>query len=251
MSIPSPYPESTPSVASHIPEREAPTHPRHPLQYPSYRPGTPPVQDSPDGRHKKLSDYTKFQSIDSPSSKVDSASTGLSETDLSKYFVPSDQLTSDSSYQGASQLPYKDIGLMPHPPGAQGFGPSYHMDKLSMQVTCHTQLTPGGEGPVVSVLEQLDGRKTDMKGLNSSELRQLDMDDIGLLKQRMQLLFYEQEKKKKEGGLVLEDAPKSRADMLPHHQGRKMDSSKETVNKGVEEVLIDPDKLLQITKKRS
>ena len=242
MSIPSPYSESTPSVASHIPEREVPHHAH---QYPAYRPGTPPVQDSPDGRHKKLSEYTKFQSIDSPSSKVDSVS-GLSETDLSKYFVPSDQLTSDSSYQGASQLPYKDVT---HPPGAQGFGPSYHMDKLSMQVTCHTQLTPGGEGPVVSVLEQLEGLKPDMRGLNSSELRQLDLDDIGLLKQRMQLLFYEQEKKKKEGEIVLEDAPKSHAEMMIHHQGKKMNASKEKLDKDVEE--IDPDRLLQITKLRN
>ena len=237
--------------------------------YGNYSPGTPPVQDLPEERERGK-DYTKFQTLESSSPKLDSSSAGLSETDLSKYFAHSDQLTSDSSfYQGGSQLPYKDVNSVSGQPlgtqSLQSFGPSYHMDKLRMQVACHTQLTPGGELPVVTLLEQLEVRrgKGEAGGLHPSELKQLDMDEIGLLKQRMKLLFYEQEKARKER----ETAAQVEGGQLPGKVGHRsawktemgelveevkaMEDDEEKVEEEEEESMVDPDKFLQLTKLRS
>ena len=272
-----PYTESTPSISSHIPEREIPSHHLHQtLQnqfssrpYASYQPDTPPEQDNPSGRHK-TPERGKLQAIESLSPKLDVTSTGLDETDLSKYFAASDQMTSDGSYQDASQLPYNN-SLSAQPSGTQStqsFGPSYHMDKLSMQVACHTQLTPGGEIPVVSVLEHLNGRKGkgEIGTLHPSELKQLDMDDIGLLKQRMQLLFYEQKKKKEERHMQEDGAEMSHVEVQGNRQGWKaglgessndfpskdnMDEAKKEDLSEDSSDLVDPDKLLQITKLRN
>ena len=270
-----PPPPPPPLHPPHPPPLSFPNQPiRDPLSvipgrhYGNYPPGTPPVQDRPEDR-ERAQEYSKFQATESPSPKLDSSSAGLSETDLSKYFGHSDQLTSDSSfYQGGSQLPYKDVNsLSAQPSGtqsSQSYGPSYHMDKLSMQVGCHTQLTPGGEFPVVSLLEQLEGRrgKGESGGLHPSELKQLDVDEIGLLKQRMKLLFYEQKmKKEKEASAQLgggkhpgvpEHRPTWKTEMAElAEEGKGIEEEGEKEEKQVVETVVDPDKFLQLTKLRN
>ena len=207
------------------------------------------VSDSRRGLHSKSS-YGNFNVINSASKVVDptySSTSSMSGIGFPKYPSPLDQLTSDSSITGNSQSRFKDIpsslSCQPSDPdlNSQSY-PSLMVEKLSMEVGYHTQMSSTGLS-VSSVLDQLS-RKGKKGELQRSELAELEVDEIQLEKQRMQLLFYQQEKERQdqEAKVPLVDRPLSGNSSL-------MWSAKDgTETKSLNDEIMDPEKLLQVTK---
>ena len=81
-----------------------------------------------------------------------------------------------------------------------------HLDKLSMDVMMHTQLSGASiQGGITSLIPKFNQAKnvktTDGKPhLDRADLKELDMDEIDLEKQRIRLMFYEQQKQEKGNG---------------------------------------------------
>ena len=124
------------------------------------------------------------------------------------------------------------------------------LEKLSMEVGCHTQSNVSTAGlSVTSVLEHLarKGRETkDKTGLKSNEVKGLDVDELELEKQRMKFLFYEQRNETKDA-----DSATNALDQQPPMDPNTKVS--EWVNKDHEilteddDLIMDPEKIVQIT----
>lgn len=190
-----------------------------------------------------------FKSSRSPYSHhnvIDSAASRLVDPRTESEFLNYQDF--DSSTDNNSQMPFKDLstGLSCHPsdientPSSQTY-PSLAREKLSMEVGYHTQLSSTGLS-VSSVLDQLSRRgKRDEHGLQVSELQELEVDEIQLEKQRMQLLFYRQQK----------DAKDQASHSSTVDQQEKWPSkSHKNSDENEEELLMDPNKLMKITKLR-
>ena len=221
------------SMSSLIPEREEPAL---------------PVTSS---IHRAQSDH--YLMTDSETSELSrspynhftiSGSTSRLPDQLQSNLVQQDQLMFDSCATSSSQMPYRDLslGLLCHPSdldaNSQSY-PSLAREKLSMEVGYHTQLSSTGLS-VSSVLDQLSRKgKKDEYRLQVSELQGLEVDEIQLEKQRMHLLFYRQQKEARDQELVEQHDTWS-----SKNQYENKNSADE------EELLMDPNKLLQISKLR-
>ena len=200
------------------------------------------------GYPSKLQDSgypSKLQDSGYPSKLQDSGYPGIT-----------DHLHSDSSYLNSGQLPYKDVStsLSCQPSGSDTNGsqayPSLMMEKLSMEVGCHTQSNLSSTGmSVTSVLEHLS-RKGKSHGLNQSELKNLDVDELQLEKQRMHLLFYEQRKEAEtKGVLALEKQPPMDATTKVNEWvSIKSEKDVRLMEEGDESEMIDHEKFMQVTK---
>lgn len=170
-----------------------------------YRSSTPPVRDTgPSTRPNDYqSSYASFDVLNGP----DAASEVPSK--FSEYSaIPERQVPSSSSH-----LPYRDttafiLNSQPTPssqqmltPYSQQQNPSQQqsLDKLSMDVNVQTQLSGTSAQGITAVVPKLwSGKGNQPHPLNQSDLKELEMDEIGLLKQRMQLMYYEQQKQKEQ-----------------------------------------------------
>ena len=127
------------------------------------------------------------------------------------------------------------------PSGSQAY-PSLMLEKLSMEVGCHTQSNSSAAGlTVTSVLEQLTRKSRDSKegGLKQTEVKGLDVDELELEKQRMKLLFYEQQKDRQDSEVQ---------HLTSMDKQSPVESKVDEWGEEGEDTVIDPEKLLQITK---
>ena len=95
-----------------------------------------------------------------------------------------------------------------------------HLDKLSMDVMMHTQLSGASiQGGITSLIPKFNPAKnvktTDGKPhLDRADLKELDVDEIDLEKQRIRLMIYEQQKQEKESSKPAEDMSCHRSEPL-------------------------------------
>lgn len=243
------------SLSSLVPEREEPALPTLPSELMSdssinhYHVTTPSGTDISDNQRNIRAPYSK---LTLPSKQDDTSHlrsrtdfTSFNETGFAKYHS-NDPLSPDLSLANSSQTPYKDVSsLSGHQSDldtSQAY-PSLAREKLSMEVGYHTQLSSTGLS-VSSVLDQLSrkGKKGD-HGLQVSELQSLEVDEIQLEKQRMQLLFYRQQKEKKEQELS--------STLVEHQMPQQENVSMKWSTKEQEdedELLMNPEKLLLIAR---
>ena len=193
------------SLSSLIPERDDQLG-DDPRKYPSYNRyhlTTTPSDSSVSDRRSNHPPYANFSVLKSVSKLHDpqyGSSNALGDMHYSRRDSPQlDQMSSCSSY--TNEFPYKESApnSLSCQPSSQGTGsqayPSLVVEKLSMEVGCPTQVSSTGLS-VTSVLDQLKKKKGN--GLHTSELQEFEVDEIELMKQRMKLLFYEQEKQKQD-----------------------------------------------------
>ena len=126
-----------------------------------------------------------------------------SYADFSAY-LSRHRLSVDSQLPSGSDMPASlsvQMSESSDPNGSQAY-PSLMLEKLSMEVGCHTQSNVSSAGiTVTSVLEQLAQKSREAKeksGLKKNELKGLEVDELELEKQRMKFLFYEQGKESKD-----------------------------------------------------
>ncbi len=194
----------------------------------------------------------KFSMLGTSSKLHDPLSASKSSyADFSAY-LSRHRLSVDSQLPSGSDMPASlsvQMSESSDPNGSQAY-PSLMLEKLSMEVGCHTQSNISSTGiTVTSVLEQLAQKSRKAKetsGLKKNELKDLDVNELELEKQRMKFLFYEQRKESKDR----ESLPDSLDKQAPMDSNAKVS---EWVNKDQdiateeEELLMDPEKLLQIT----
>ena len=159
--------------------------------------------------------------------------------------------TDDLSNTSHSQTPFKDMlsnslsGQTSEVDNSQSY-PSLAREKLSMEVGYHTQLSSTGLS-VSSVLDHLP--KKGKKGGIGLQLQGLEVDEIELEKQRMQLLFYRQQKERKDqldpSTTAVDDSQQGATDAWPPSSEQQYDGK----GQGDEEdLLVEPEKLLQVAK---
>ena len=196
-------------------------------------------------------DSSRFNILGTASKLHDPIS--ASKSDTSNYPMFSTHRSSvDSQYTGGdgpTTLSLQMSGLSDQNE-SQAY-PTLVLEKLSMEVGCHTQSNTSSAGlTFASVLDQLAQKSREAKeksGLKKSEVKGLDLDELDLEKQRMKFLFYQQRNDKKD------TEPLSTLDKQPPLDSNAKVS--EWVNKDLDmlteddelHVLMDPEKLLQIT----
>ena len=219
--------QSSVSSLANIPERERPNSPG--LSYstsstkhrrdPSsrnayYRPQTPPVRDT--SVPSRATDFDSYSNYDTVGSSVALDSASEAPSKFSEYapepepslLPPTSQIppiianpllhgraTNFSSV--SSQMTFNSQ-LTPY---SQQQNPSQqmHLDKLSMDVLYHTQLSGNSMQGITSVISKLKPSTKSTKPsthLDSRDLKEFELDDIELEKQRIQLMFYEQQRQK-------------------------------------------------------
>ena len=227
--------QSSMSSLPNIPERDQPTdspelsfmessnHYQYEVGDRAYlRPSTPPVRDPSPAKpmEHQSSSYTNIENIGS-SIALDSHTTSEAPSKFSEYTGAEvdSQPPSASVLRGpTSSGPYKD-GFSPLSsqmtlesqqmltPFSQQQTPSQHqqqhLDKLSMDVMQHTQLSGTSFQGITSLIPRLSGKqqtgsKTGEPHLDHKGLKEFEMDDIALEKQRIQLMFYEQQRQKEQ-----------------------------------------------------
>ncbi|XP_019848684.1 PREDICTED: uncharacterized protein LOC105316712 [Amphimedon queenslandica] len=159
--------------------------------------------------------------------------------------------TDDLSNTSHSQTPFKELlsnslsGQTSDVDTSQSY-PSLAREKLSMEVGYHTQLSSTGLS-VSSVLDHLP--KKGKKAGIGLQLQGLEVDEIELEKQRMQLLFYRQQKERKDqldpSSAPVDDSQQSASDAWPAGNEQQYEGK----GQGDEEdLLVEPEKLLQVAK---
>lgn len=182
-----------------------------------HRPSTPPVRDpspsKPTDHHAQ-----SYGKIEKPGSSI--ALDLHTTSEGSSKFTEPDQLflSTCMSRVPSSAGPYKDTfsslssqmtmesQQVLTPISQQLTSPSQqqqlqHLDKLSMDVMQHTQLSGTSFQGITSLIpglstKQQTGSKAGEPQLNHKGLKEFEMDDIDLEKQRIQLMFYEQQRQK-------------------------------------------------------
>ena len=102
-------------------------------------------------------------------------------------------------------------------PSQQQHQQQQHLDRLSMDVMMHTQLSGAStQGGITSLIPKAKNVKaTDGKPhLDRSDLKELDVDEIDLEKQRIRLMFYEQQKQENKSGKPVEEVSCHRSEPL-------------------------------------
>lgn len=209
-------------------------------------------KSSYESKHGRLSTVSNTSKLHDPLSST--------KSNYSDYSYPSmgaglRRPSVDSEYSNGVDMPTSlsvQMSESSDPNGSQAY-PSLMMEKLSMEVGCHTQNNSSSAGlSVTNVLEQLRQKSRESKeegGLKRNEIKGLDVDEIELEKQRMKFLFYEQAKERactdQEGIKALDKQP-------PMDSNAKVS---QWVNKEQDMIVededillqVDPEKLLQIT----
>lgn len=227
--------QSCVSSLSNIPERDRPVSPgmsyttastqyrRNSSDRGYGRPHTPPVRDSEPSR--PLPDHhSSYTNIDTNGSSLalDAPSVSEAPSKFSEYTTSSElenvlrSLPIRVSTTDAHLLPYKDSTfsslssqltlesqqmLTPYSQQQNPTQQQQQLDKLSMDVMMHTQLSGASmQGGITAILPRLNAMKNAgqkaASHLDRSGLKELEMDEIDLEKQRIQLMFYEQQKQK-------------------------------------------------------
>ena len=216
------------SSLSNIPERDRPVSPgtsyttsstqfrRNSSDRGYGRPPTPPVRDSEPSRPPPdhHSSYTNIDgdgstlALDAPT--VSEAPSKFSEYSTNELDNILRSLPPPASSTGAHMLPYKDSTFSSLSsqltlesqqmltPYSQQHNQSQQqmqqLDKLSMDVMLHTQLSGASmQGGITAMVPRL---KKAASHLDRSGLKELEMDEIDLEKQRIQLMFYQQQQQK-------------------------------------------------------
>ena len=192
-----------------------------------YRPTSPPVRDSaPSSRPADYPYPSRYNGYGS-SSALDVQAMSESPTKFSEYTIPemdepvfhprpvlgAPPITSNAPGHKntfsslSSQMTVESQQMLT--PFSQQQTPSQqqqqqHLDKLSMDVMLHTQLSGASiQGGITSLIPKFNQAKNvktcDGKPhLDRADLKELDMDEIDLEKQRIRLMFYEQQRQEKE-----------------------------------------------------
>ena len=226
---------SSMSSLANIPERDHPVNAeqsyfdsttRYNYDQGVYRPGTPPQRDSSPSKMPEQP-FTTFGSsvtIDTrhvPDSHAKFNERMILEADNRMPTVPNPRLTTSGRYKDefssiSSQL---TMGSQPFSQQAASSQQQHqHLDKLSMDVMHHTQLSGASIQGITSLIPKHRGGSTagetqlDRRGLKKLEAEfKMDMDDIDLEKQRIQFMFHEQQKQKElQEMAVLANAPSSK-----------------------------------------
>lgn len=230
------------SSLTNIPERDRANSPvvgyaepsAHPKPHSSdqggnYNPPSPPVRDTGPSRP---SDYTSslshFDGLEGMSSRTDSdVPSKFSEYTTSEpdhHFVPIPNSDSILPPQPSSTTSYTNnfssLGSQPtlssqqmltpysqqHP---SAHGNSQLLDRLSMDVMQHTQHTGSLVDGITSLVPKFKATKPkDLPHpLERSDLKDLEMDEIDLIKQRLELMHYSQQKRGRDLGRHQEHSP--------------------------------------------
>ena len=208
------------SSLANIPERDHPVNTeqsyfdstaRYNYEQSVYRPGTPPQRDSSPSKMPEQP-FTTFGSsvtIDTrhvPDSHAKFNERMTLEADTHMPSVPNPQLTSSGRYKDAFSSISSQLTMESQPFSQQAASSQQqhqHLDKLSMDVMHHTQLSGVSIQGITSLIPKHRGGSTagegqlDRRGLKKLEAEfKMDMDDIDLEKQRIQFMFHEQQKQK-------------------------------------------------------
>ena len=216
--------QSSMSSLTNIPERDRPgpgspvpsyttssTHPRREelTDRAFYRPSSPPVKDTGPSRAANFqSSFFTFDALES-STALDARTVSETPSKFSEYSAaePEHPLLATSSANSrpfmlnSQQTVSSQQMLTPY---SQQLNPSQqqqHLDRLSMDVMYHTQLSGTSLQGITAMIPTLDkppGAKSGRPHLDHSDLKELEMDEIDLEKQRIQLMLYEQRKQKEQ-----------------------------------------------------
>lgn len=215
--------QSSMSSLTNIPERDRPgpgspvpsyttssTHPRRDefADRGYYRPSSPPVKDTGSSRAANFqSSFFTFDGLES-STVLDARTVSETPSKFSEYsaaepehpLLPTPGANSRPFMLNSQQTLSSQQMLSPY---SQQQTPiqQQHLDTLSMDVMYHTQLSGASMQGITAMIPTLDkpsGSKSGRPHLDHSDLKELEMDEIGLEKQRIQLMFYEQQKQKEQ-----------------------------------------------------
>jgi len=180
-----------------------------------FRSDSPPVRDSSPSKELHSSSFPNFGSSVVLPTRPSPVTSGK--------FSPMMRVESDAQVSGSlkgkprirdefssisSQLTMESQPMLT--PFSQGQTSSQqqhqHLDKLSMDVMQHTQLSGSSFQGITSLIPRINnkGKTTtpgDLSHLGRKGLKEFEMDDIALEKQRLQLMFYEQQKQKEQSEL--------------------------------------------------
>ncbi len=203
------------SLANMPPERDHPintemggyfesTTPRY--NYNGYRPNTPPQRDSSPSKMSEQPFAKNFGSSAAVNSRIPSKTHDIFNNHLNK---ENRTLPVSKPHLPSTAGPYKDefasLASQMTMDSQQTFSQQHppHLDKLSMDVMHHTQLSGTSFQGITSLIPKHKHHSTageaqlDKRGLKKLEAEfKMDMDDIDLEKQRIQFMFHEQQKQK-------------------------------------------------------
>ena len=214
--------QSSMSSLTNIPERDRPgpgspvpsytttsTYPRRDdfMDSRYYRPSSPPVRDT--GPSRATNFRSSFDALES-STALDAHTVSEAPSKFSEYLPaePERPLLPPSSSHSHMFMLNSDQTLSSQQmltPYSQQQNPSQqqqHLDKLSMDVMYHTQLSGASTQGITAMIPKLDtGTRSSKSHLDHSDLKELEIDEIELEKQRIQLMLYEQRKQKEQTSL--------------------------------------------------
>ena len=214
--------QSSMSSLTNIPERDRPgpgspvpsytttsTYPRRDdfMDSRYYRPSSPPVRDT--GPSRATNFRSSFDALES-STALDAHTVSEAPSKFSDYLPaePERPLLPPSSSHSHMFMLNSDQTLSSQQmltPYSQQQNPSQqqqHLDKLSMDVMYHTQLSGASTQGITAMIPKLDtGTRSSKSHLDHSDLKELEIDEIELEKQRIQLMLYEQQKQKEQTSL--------------------------------------------------
>ncbi len=214
--------QSSMSSLANIPERDhpintdlggylEPTAPRY--NYDTYRPTTPPQRDSSPSKMSEQPFAKKFGSSVAIDSRIPTETHDIFNDRIkveNRIKMENRTLPISKPHLPSTSGPYKDefasltsqLTMDSQPTFSQQHPP--HLDKLSMDVMQHTQLSGTSfQGGITSLISKHGHQSTvgeaqlDRRGLKKFEAEfKMDMDEIDLEKQRIQFMFHEQQKQK-------------------------------------------------------
>ena len=214
--------QSSMSSLTNIPERDRPgpgspvpsytttsTYPRRDdfMDSRYYRPSSPPVRDT--GPSRATNFRSSFDALES-STALDAHTVSDAPSKFSEYLPaePEHPLLPPSSSHSHVFMLNSDQTLSSQQmltPYSQQQNPSQqqqHLDKLSMDVMYHTQLSGASTQGITAMIPKLNtGTRSSKSHLDHSDLKDLEIDEIELEKQRIQLMLYEQQKQKEQTSL--------------------------------------------------
>ena len=166
-----------------------------------YRASTPPVRDTGPSRPLDYhSSYSNFEGLD----PLDSHSLSDAPSKYSEYSGELEHQLPDIPSVSSHQQLFGSLSSQPTlsslTPYSQQQNPSQPqlLDKLSMNVEYHTQLSGASGAGITALIPKPNTMLGRPHQLDKSDLKELEMDEIDLIKQRIKLMFYEQQKEKEQ-----------------------------------------------------
>ena len=168
-----------------------------------YRTGSPPVRDSSGPPSRQNDRHSPFDMLESYEGHTMS-DTGSKFSDYSiepEYNMPPKSAPPTNLHHRPSYKDAFNASISSQPmansltPFSQQHNPSQqaHLDKLSMDVMYHTQLSGASLSGISSIVPRLQQSKGDRPYLGKVHLKELDGDEIDMEKQRIKLMFYEKQ----------------------------------------------------------